>query len=218
MSIQRRTERLQRFLNEKFDANIAADGAFGSQTLGALERAFEIEAWAAPKPARRQYAFDARSEKNLASLDAAAVTTMRELVSIARAVGKKHGVTVKVISGHRSWDEQDRLYAQGRTAPGKIVTKARGGYSNHNFGIAIDLGLFKGRTYLDGSKNKADRKLAAKVHREIGAAVKAEGLPTVWGGDWTGFSDAPHHEIDTGLSMSKKRLAYLDSGSVMRVA
>jgi peptidoglycan L-alanyl-D-glutamate endopeptidase CwlK len=42
------------------------------------------------------------------------------------------------ISGFRSVDEQNELYAQGRTKPGAIVTKAKGGQSNHNFGIAID--------------------------------------------------------------------------------
>jgi hypothetical protein len=44
----------------------------------------------------------------------------------------------------RSFAEQDALYAQGRTKPGKIVTKARGGFSNHNFGVAFDIGVFKG--------------------------------------------------------------------------
>lgn len=33
---------------------------------------------------------------------------------------------------YRSNEEQDALYAQGRTAPGKIVTKAKAGQSAHN--------------------------------------------------------------------------------------
>jgi peptidoglycan L-alanyl-D-glutamate endopeptidase CwlK len=73
----------------------------------------------------------------------------RELVR--RAAAK--GIEVKVIGGFRSIDEQQRLFCQGRNIPecsglykpGPIVTNARGGYSNHNFGIAFDIGIFQGR-------------------------------------------------------------------------
>jgi len=44
----------------------------------------------------------------------------------------KLGVSVLLICTHRSGEEQDRLYAQGRTAPGRIVTNARAGHSKHN--------------------------------------------------------------------------------------
>jgi peptidoglycan LD-endopeptidase CwlK len=37
--------------------------------------------------------------------------------------------------------EQDEIYAQGRTKPGKIVSFARGGQSYHNFGFAADIVL-----------------------------------------------------------------------------
>ncbi len=39
----------------------------------------------------------------------------------------------------RTYAAQMRLYFQGRTLPGKIVTKARGGESGHCFGLAADL-------------------------------------------------------------------------------
>lgn len=42
------------------------------------------------------------------------------------------------ISGYRSVEEQNGLFAQGRTKPGKIVTNAKGGQSLHNFGCAVD--------------------------------------------------------------------------------
>lgn len=41
----------------------------------------------------------------------------------------------------RGWDSfatQDEIYAQGRTKPGLIVTHAKGGESQHNFGLALD--------------------------------------------------------------------------------
>ena len=41
-------------------------------------------------------------------------------------------------SGMRTFEQQDALYAQGRTKPGKICTKAPGGFSAHQYGAAVD--------------------------------------------------------------------------------
>jgi len=48
----------------------------------------------------------------------------------------------------RTHAEQDKLYAQGRTVKGSIVTNARGGQSYHNYGLAIDICLLS----KDGTK------------------------------------------------------------------
>jgi hypothetical protein len=48
-------------------------------------------------------------------------------------------IDIRVTQGLRSWAEQTALYEQGRTKPGPIVTKARPGYSAHNFGYAVDI-------------------------------------------------------------------------------
>jgi hypothetical protein len=77
---------------------------------------------------------DDRSEKAIAAL-------LQQVQPYARALVKKaaqHGITIKVIGGLRTYEEQNELFAQGRTKPGRIVTNARGGYSNHNFGIAFE--------------------------------------------------------------------------------
>lgn len=50
-----------------------------------------------------------------------------------------------VTSGRRTMAEQGRLYAQGRTTKGSIVTNARPGQSPHNFGLAVDLAPMKGK-------------------------------------------------------------------------
>ena len=47
--------------------------------------------------------------------------------------------TIRVVQGLRTFAEQNALYAQGRTTPGRIVTDARAGYSAHNFGYAVDV-------------------------------------------------------------------------------
>lgn len=44
----------------------------------------------------------------------------------------KLDVSVLLICTYRSDEEQDKLYAQGRTTPGRIVTNARAGHSKHN--------------------------------------------------------------------------------------
>ena len=43
----------------------------------------------------------------------------------------------------RSFAEQNLIYSQGRTRPGKIVTNAKAGQSMHNFRYAIDIVLLK---------------------------------------------------------------------------
>jgi peptidoglycan L-alanyl-D-glutamate endopeptidase CwlK len=41
-------------------------------------------------------------------------------------------VDFSALVGHRTNEEQDRLYAIGRTTPGRIVTYKKGGDSHHN--------------------------------------------------------------------------------------
>lgn len=43
------------------------------------------------------------------------------------------GIDVLVTCTFRTHAEQEALYAQGRTTPGRIVTNARAGQSSHNF-------------------------------------------------------------------------------------
>ena len=104
----------------------------------------------------------------------------------------------------RTFAEQDSLYAQGRTKPGTIVTKAKGGQSYHNYGLAIDIvllvdkdgnGTFESaswniKTDFDGDK-KAD-------WQEIVAIFKRYGWE--WGGDWK-FIDTPHFQKTFGKSI-----------------
>lgn len=98
----------------------------------------------------------------------------------------KQGIYVGVAQAYRSVAEQNALYAQGRTAPGNVVTNARGGQSNHNFGVAVDFFLY------DGSITKAKWSVDADF-RKVVAAMKKQGFD--WGGDWTSFYDAPHFEL-----------------------
>lgn len=65
-----------------------------------------------------------------------------ELARRVRLLGEKcaaNDIWLRVDQGFRTWDQQEQLYAQGRTLPGEIVTNARGGFSMHNFGLAVDI-------------------------------------------------------------------------------
>lgn len=48
---------------------------------------------------------------------------------------------ILIVQSLRTFPEQDGLYAQGRTKPGKKVTNAKGGQSYHNYGLAFDFCL-----------------------------------------------------------------------------
>lgn len=137
--------------------------------------------------------FDERTEKNLATLLPKAAEVARKFLAAAADYLKDTNIIVKVISGTRTYAEQNALYSQGRTAPGRIVTKARGGYSNHNFGVAFDIGLFLAGKYLDESP----------IYRKLGTVGESAGLE--WGGRWTSMTDEPHYQVPTGLTLAQMR-------------
>jgi peptidoglycan L-alanyl-D-glutamate endopeptidase CwlK len=129
---------------------------------------------------------DSRSESNIATLHPAVRPYARALIEKAAA----QSIIIKVISGMRTYAEQDALYAQGRTKPGEIVTKARGGYSNHNFGIAFDIGIFKGSSDPEQAKTYVS---SSPVYKAIGALGTDLGLE--WGGNWSSIVDEPHFQL-----------------------
>lgn len=48
------------------------------------------------------------------------------------------GHVYHALRGYDTYGAQMALWAQGRTKPGKVVTNAKGGQSQHNFGLAVD--------------------------------------------------------------------------------
>lgn len=126
---------------------------------------------------------DPRSEKNIETLEPVVQERARLFLEQANSYLKQFGLVAKIISGTRSYKEQNALYAKGRTTPGRRVTNAPGGYSNHNFGIAFDIGLFKGGNYIEESPH----------YNRLGQIGKAVGLE--WGGDWRTFVDEPHFQL-----------------------
>src|SRR5262245_16797025 len=158
---------------------VKVDGHAGPETWGAIYAEIVKPTVAGVPPGEAIEAVDARSEKNIATL-------LPEVQPAARALVQKAALSdirIKILSGLRTYAEQDELFAQGRTKPGPQVTKARGGFSNHNFGIAFDVGVFEGQKYLpDSVKYKA-----------VGALGTDLGLE--WGGNWKTIVDQPHFQL-----------------------
>lgn len=158
---------------------VEVDGRAGPETWGAIYAAIVGPKIKGVDPLDALAPVDPRSEKNIATLLPDAQPIARALVHKAA----QNGIQIKVISGLRTYEEQDVLYAQGRTKPGDIVTNARGGYSNHNFGIAFDIGVFEGTKYLPASTK----------YKAVGALGMDLGLE--WGGTWKSMVDEPHFQL-----------------------
>lgn len=140
-----------------------------------------------------------RTIENLGSLNKKALAKFEPFLVEVEKVMESKGVTVEVISGLRSWAAQAALFAQGRTKPGRIVTKARPGSSWHNYGLAIDLGLFKNGVYLDEKQpSQAD-----KLYAEIGKLAEDHGIE--WAGNWKSFKETPHFQVTFGKTLAELR-------------
>ena len=96
----------------------------------------------------------------------------------------KSGIYLIITEGIRTVQRQDELYAQGRTKPGVVVTRARGlSYSSqHQWGIAFDIAI-----------NDPNKLYDDALFRKAAAIGKSVGLS--WGGDWKSFIDKPHFYI-----------------------
>ena len=140
-----------------------------------------------------------RTIENLGSLNKKAQKALEPFLCATEAFLAAQGVSVEVISGLRSWQAQAALYAQGRTKPGPIVTNAKPGSSWHNYGLAIDLGLFKAGKYLDSSSPAQ----ADKIYAEIGKIAAKHGIE--WGGTWVKFKDTPHFQVTFGKTLAELR-------------
>ncbi|AKM20737.1 M15 family metallopeptidase [Geobacillus stearothermophilus] len=135
-----------------------------------------------------------RAEKRLSGLHPLVADKARALIRKAY----EEGIYIIITQGFRTVEEQNRLYALGRTKPGRIVTNARGGYSYHNFGLAFDVcvcNVFKGTLIPSWS---LDRRWF-----RVGQIGKSLGLE--WGGDWKSFKDYPHFQYTFGLSLAQLR-------------
>jgi hypothetical protein len=110
------------------------------------------------------------------------------------------GLAILVTQGLRTWQEQDELYAKGRTVPpiGKqnVVTNAKGGQSYHNFGLAFDIVVLDSVGKADWDTSHPGWNTAATIGKSLGLE---------WGGDFKSIKDLPHYQYTGGLSLDRCR-------------
>lgn len=118
---------------------------------------------------------------------------VRERVERMIASCDAEGIDLLVTSTYRDNASQEALYAQGRTAPGRIVTNARSGQSFHNYRCAVDVVPIRNGKAIWNAKDP--------VWQRIGALGKAAGLE--WAGDWKRFKEFPHFQYTAGLTLAQ---------------
>lgn len=137
------------------------------------------------------------NDASLKRLEAVHPELARRVAVMAAALAKR-GIQIEVVQGLRTWAEQDALFAQGRTKPGNVVTRARGGQSNHNYGTACDV--------CPVVNGKLDWNARESVWQIIGQEAIRAGLE--WGGNWKKFPDRPHVQLPLGLSVKACQKLY----------
>ena len=132
---------------------------------------------------------------------------LQEKISQLKEKCRLAGLSIGISECLRTVTEQDALYAKGRTAPGKVVTNARGATfsSMHQWGIAFDFYRSDG----SGAYNDADG-FFTKVG-EIGQSLGLE-----WGGAWK-TSDKPHFQLpDWGTTPAMLKKQYKNPEEFMK--
>ena len=187
---------VQNLLNAKGYQTGYPDGHFGPMTTNAVRR-FQTDNGLYPsgivEPRTRQKLFNPYpkdnfesrpSSNNLSSLNPHVALLARRFLRLA----KENNLDVRITAAFRSWSEEDRLFAQGRWAPGPIVTNARGGDSYHNWGLAFDAAPFEG-----GQISSDQQKFIQMGH--LGQQVGLQ-----WGGTFKAIVDYPHFQYTFGLN------------------
>ena len=155
-------------------ASELAGGKFGN---GAMSGAFAYLYNELGNEVRRNSTWDPLTDERISGLHPAVQGPATDFINAAET---ELGMRLRVTSGWRSIDEQDALYAQGRSP-------VSGGRSYHNYGLAIDVVAIH--------KNQA---IWERDWTPIGKLGIKYGFE--WGGNWRS-PDRPHIQMPFGLSI-----------------
>ena len=148
---------------------------------------------------------DPISEARLQSVMPQLAAKVRQMAEILALDPKP--IKLVVSSGFRSWPEQDLLYAEGRTLPGRIITNAKGGESWHCYGTAVDCEP----EIKDGTIDWNGEHWQWKRMEEVAVSL---GLTS--GANWLRLIDAPHIQWTGKFPIDKPddeaRQIYTDHG------
>ena len=122
-------------------------------------------------------------------------------------------IAIRIVRGKCSKAEQDAIYAQGRTKPGKIVTKAKWYQTYHFYGLAIDFAIL-----IDKDRNGVYEELSWSMVADSDADKVADWMEVVnialkygfeWGGKFRSFPDYPHLQKTYGYTWQQLYAKYL---------
>ncbi len=137
---------------------------------------------------------DQRTSDAIDTLHPAIREEVRRLVNECNQVLTGHDEMI-IVQAYRTFEEQNALYAKGRTAPGNIVTKAKGGQSYHNYGLAIDFCLKLNGKDISWDTTKDFDGDGVADWLEVARIFQREGY--TWG---KAFNDLPHFEKTFNLN------------------
>lgn len=158
--------------------------------------------------------------------DAVSIQRVRDLhpkvsIEVAQTIGEIEAmwppkVAIRIVQGLRTIEEQNNLYALGRTKVnpdgksakkplGNIVTKAKGGSSYHNFGLAFDFALLFD---LDGNGTYETLSWDEDnpYWKQVVQAFELKGW--FWGGQFSSFKDYPHLQKTFGFNWRELLVKY----------
>lgn len=120
---------------------------------------------------------------------------------------KNEDIDVLITCTWRSNSEQEELYAQGRTKPGRILTNAKPGQSKHNFTLAgrpaakaFDVVPLRHGKPVWGTGGNGidddttdDDKDDLELWQRVGNIGESVGLE--WAGRWKNMREFPHFQL-----------------------
>lgn len=125
---------------------------------------------------------------------------LQRIICALKTECENQGLKIGISECLRTSEEQDKLYAKGRTQKGSIVTNAKGSsYSSmHQWGVAFDFYRNDGK----GAYENCDG-----FFEKVGKIGKYIGLE--WGGDWKTIKDLPHFQLpEWGSTAAKLKSMY----------
>lgn len=148
--------------------------------------------------------YDPISLKRIASLHP---KIRYEVDALFKFICEVKKVPIRITQTLRTIEEQDFLYAQGRTRPGPIVTWARGGFGYHNYGLAADFCLLIDGKMWDLKYDDPNDEDRTPEWMEVVEVFESHGYEA--GIRWPGKKiDPPHLQKTFGLSITDLRGKY----------
>lgn len=144
-----------------------------------------------------KYSFGKTSKSRLATCE-------EDIQKVLNLAIERTPIDFGIAEGHRPIERQQKLYAQGRTEPGQIVTQIDGlkKKGKHNYYPSRGVDIY---AFIDGKAVWEEVPLAV-ISGVILSCAKELGIAWEWGGFWKSFKDYPHHQINLTSSTDPGQL------------